>query len=84
MPWRWNWAIPRFDPHGDPIPTASGNLILVEQYSLPNFPLNQLLAGLFTWKDEPETVYAQLLAEGLLCGYDLSSPRFSSTGAFLG
>src|SRR4029453_12806407 len=33
---------PRFDPHGDPIPTASGHLIPTEErFNLPNFPPNQ-------------------------------------------
>ncbi len=62
---------PRFDPHGDPIPTASGDLISVEQrHNLPNFPLNQL-GRIVHLEDEPETVYAQLLAEGLYVGMTL-------------
>jgi DtxR family Mn-dependent transcriptional regulator len=59
---------PRFDPHGDPIPTASGDLISVkEQHNLPNFPLN-LPGRIVHLEDEPETVYAQLVAEGLYVG----------------
>jgi DtxR family Mn-dependent transcriptional regulator len=59
---------PRFDPHGDPIPTASGDLISAEErYSLPNFPLHQP-ARVVHLEDEPETVYAQLVAEGLYVG----------------
>jgi DtxR family Mn-dependent transcriptional regulator len=59
---------PRFDPHGDPIPTASGDLIAPEErYTLPNFPPNQY-GQIVHLEDEPETVYAQLLAEGLHLG----------------
>lgn len=59
---------PRFDPHGDPIPTASGDLIEPEpRYTLPNFPPNQY-GQIVHLEDEPETVYAQLLAEGLHLG----------------
>lgn len=59
---------PRFDPHGDPIPTASGDLIEPEaRYTLPKFPPNQY-GQIVHLEDEPETVYAQLLAEGLYLG----------------
>src|SRR6185436_12395797 len=59
---------PRFDPHGDPIPTASGDLIVPEvRYSLPNFTLNQY-GQIVHLEDEPETIYAQLVAEGLHLG----------------
>lgn len=59
---------PRFDPHGDPIPSASGDLVITEErYTLPNFPLNQP-AQIVHLEDEPETVYAQLIAEGLHLG----------------
>lgn len=55
---------PRYDPHGDPIPTANGNVVAVAKYQpLSNFPLNQP-ARIVHLEDEPETVYAQLLAEG--------------------
>lgn len=55
---------PRYDPHGDPIPTASGEIA-------PPFgqPLSKLavgeLAEIVHVEDEPEAVYAQLVAEGL-------------------
>ncbi len=59
---------PRFDPHGDPIPTASGDLIVSEErYTLPNFMPNQY-GQIVHLEDEPETIYAQLLAEGLHLG----------------
>jgi DtxR family Mn-dependent transcriptional regulator len=59
---------PRFDPHGDPIPTANGDLAFArERYTLPNFWLNRP-ARIVHLEDEPEAVYAQLVAEGLSLG----------------
>jgi DtxR family Mn-dependent transcriptional regulator len=59
---------PRFDPHGDPIPSARGDLAATtEQYALPNFSLHQP-ARIVHLEDEPEAIYAQLIAEGLHLG----------------
>jgi DtxR family Mn-dependent transcriptional regulator len=58
---------PLYDPHGDPIPTASGDLVSPEQITLPNFPLHRP-GRIVHLEDEPETVYAQLVAEGLYPG----------------
>ncbi len=59
---------PRFDPHGDPIPTAGGDLAPTpERLTLPNFGLNRP-ARIVHLEDEPEAIYAQLLAEGLYLG----------------
>jgi DtxR family Mn-dependent transcriptional regulator len=56
---------PRFDPHGDPIPTRDGGMPVVA----PGTPLPQLapgsLAEIVHVEDEPEAVYKQLIAEGL-------------------
>ena len=56
---------PRFDPHGDPIPTADGGMPAVP----PGQPLPQLAPGtvaeIVHVEDEPEAVYSQLVAEGL-------------------
>ncbi len=61
---------PRYDPHGDPIPTASGE-IAPRQGKL----LTELAAGdvaeIVHVEDEPEAVYAQLVAEGLHPGQRL-------------
>lgn len=61
---------PRFDPHGDPIPTKSGEL---PQESF--IPLTQLAAGenarVMHIEDEPEVVYAQLAALGIYPGMEL-------------
>lgn len=58
---------PAFDPHGDPIPTAQGDL--------PDFqgrPLNTLQKGehaiITHLEDEPEYIYKQLVAIGLYPG----------------
>lgn len=55
---------PRYDPHGDPIPTATGEIA-----PLRGRPLNALAVGqiaeIVHVEDEPETIFAQLVAEGL-------------------
>jgi DtxR family Mn-dependent transcriptional regulator len=55
---------PRFDPHGDPIPTATGEIA-----PRRGRPLNDLAAGeratIVHVEDEPSAVYAQLVAEGI-------------------
>jgi DtxR family Mn-dependent transcriptional regulator len=58
---------PRYDPHGDPIPTADG-----EVPPPRGGPLTSLAAGdagtIVHVEDEPPEVYAQLLSEGLSRG----------------
>ena len=58
---------PRFDPHGDPIPTAGG-----EMPRLAGVQMSQLgpgsVARIIHIEDEPPTVYAQLVAQGLFPG----------------
>ncbi|GJM41062.1 MAG: hypothetical protein DHS20C20_13440 [Ardenticatenaceae bacterium] len=55
---------PTHDPHGDPIPNAEGKYVAHNSQ-----PLNALapatVARIVHLEDEPETVYAQLVAEGL-------------------
>ena len=55
---------PTHDPHGDPIPTAQGTYVHHNGQ-----PLNQMDADtparIVHLEDEPEAVYAQLVAEGL-------------------
>lgn len=62
---RLGW--PRFDPHGDPIPTASGDLP-----AAAGVPLTHLEAGdeafITHLEDEPEPLYRSLLREGLSPG----------------
>jgi len=58
---------PHFDPHGDPIPTASGELPPKKGLSL--LSMNSGDVGVITHiEDEPEAVYAQLSALGLYVG----------------
>lgn len=61
---------PRIDPHGDPIPTAEGELL---QEKLMN--LTQLKAGMCAIvkhvEDEPEEVYGQLVALEIFPGMEL-------------
>jgi DtxR family Mn-dependent transcriptional regulator len=58
---------PVFDPHGDPIPTSSGEIPIKT-----GKPLTDLLFGEFASiihiEDEPDAIYQQLVAEGLYTG----------------
>jgi DtxR family Mn-dependent transcriptional regulator len=58
---------PTHDPHGDPIPTPDGELIGHGGQPLTTLPL-ATSARIVHIEDEPETVYAQLVAEGLYPG----------------
>jgi DtxR family Mn-dependent transcriptional regulator len=58
---------PRYDPHGDPIPTTDGQLVVKGDKPLPAIELDQA-ARIIQLEDEPEAVYAQLVAEGLYPG----------------
>jgi DtxR family Mn-dependent transcriptional regulator len=61
---------PGFDPHGDPIPTATGDLPKPS-----GMPLTDLEGGgvgtIVHIEDEPPTVYAQLVAQGLYPGMQI-------------
>jgi len=61
---------PRFDPHGDPIPTADGAV-----YDEEVAPLASLDAGdralVAHVEDEPQVVYAQLVALGVCPGMEI-------------
>lgn len=55
---------PRYDPHGDPIPTSSGQLPPHRGQPLNTLPIGDF--GVITHlEDEPVAVYSQLVAEGL-------------------
>jgi len=61
---------PLHDPHGDPIPTASGDLVTHGGIALPALELGT--AGrIVHLEDEPEIVYSQLVAMGLHPGLDI-------------
>jgi DtxR family Mn-dependent transcriptional regulator len=58
---------PLYDPHGDPIPTSSGEI-----HDIKGKPLNSMKPGetarIFHIEDEPPAVFAQLVAQGLYPG----------------
>ncbi|MFQ5649958.1 MAG: iron dependent repressor, metal binding and dimerization domain protein [bacterium] len=58
---------PTYDPHGDPIPTASGKLPPKKGEPLTDLDPDDM-ARIIHIEDEPATVYAQLVAEGLYPG----------------
>jgi len=58
---------PTHDPHGDPIPTASGKMVYRLRVPLSSMEIDKL-ARIVHIEDEPEAVYAQLVAEGLHVG----------------
>jgi DtxR family Mn-dependent transcriptional regulator len=55
---------PRFDPHGDPIPTPSGELPPWEGRPLTSLPVGAF-GNIVHVEDEPPQIYAQLVAEDL-------------------
>jgi DtxR family Mn-dependent transcriptional regulator len=55
---------PRFDPHGDPIPTAAGDLPGQRGVALSDLRQGEI-AEIVHLEDEPQTVYMQLVALGL-------------------
>jgi len=58
---------PRFDPHGDPIPTAKGEIASHQGVALSDFPVNTL-GRIIHIEDEPEVIYKQIIAEDLRIG----------------
>jgi len=67
---------PRIDPHGDPIPTADGE---VPEQDLLVTSLSELGVGVPAHvvhiEDEPEVVFAEILAHGVHPGHDLTVLR---------
>jgi DtxR family transcriptional regulator, Mn-dependent transcriptional regulator len=61
---------PTHDPHGDPIPTAEGKMVLHGGMPLTSMALNEphLIVHI---EDEPGAIYAQLVAEGLSPGMEV-------------
>ncbi|REJ83257.1 MAG: hypothetical protein DWQ30_08075 [Acidobacteria bacterium] len=58
---------PRWDPHGDPIPTPEGDIAPASGQPLPTLEIGRV-AEIVHIEDEPAESYAQLLAEGLHLG----------------
>ena len=61
---------PRFDPHGDPIPTDKGEIITPEWTPLPALSENQV-ARIVHIEDEPETIYKHIISRKLHRGSQL-------------
>lgn len=61
---------PRFDPHGDPIPTADGAMFAGDAAPLTSLDRGER-AVIAHVEDEPKVVYAQLVAEGLYPGIEI-------------
>ncbi|MBD0823458.1 metal-dependent transcriptional regulator [Aestuariibaculum marinum] len=58
---------PKFDPHGDPIPTKTGKMAQVKGVELPLLQVGAV--GRITHiEDEPEVIYKQILAENIHMG----------------
>jgi len=55
---------PRYDPHGDPIPTADGTLAAPVRHPLTTFPVGQA-AQVVHLEDEPLAIYQQLGAKDI-------------------
>jgi len=58
---------PQTDPHGDPIPTAEGELPHPESKPLAEWPVGKP-ATIVHLEDEPETIFSQIAAQGLRPG----------------
>jgi len=61
---------PRYDPHGDPIPTAEGEAPPIRTIALTQLEPGDL-GRIAHLEDQPELVYAQLVAEGLHPGMEV-------------
>jgi DtxR family Mn-dependent transcriptional regulator len=61
---------PRFDPHGDPIPTSDGEIPDEQIVSLTQLDVGDN-ARVVHIEDEPEAVFAQLVALGVYLGLEL-------------
>ena len=63
-------GFPAYDPHGDPIPTPEGHVVGHGGHPLSIMPPGQIVQIVHI-EDEPDTIYAQLMAEGLYPGMQL-------------
>ena len=61
---------PVFDPHGDPIPSASGELPTKKGKSLTEMKVGEF-ANIIHIEDEPQAIYSQIIAEGLYPGMQI-------------
>lgn len=61
---------PRYDPHGDPIPTASGDLPKDKGRPLTEFDEKDIVR-VTEIEDEPPTVYAEIIEKGIHLGVQI-------------
>lgn len=61
---------PVFDPHGDPIPSASGELPSKKGKLLNEMNVGEF-ANIIHVEDEPNAIYSQILAQGLYLGMQI-------------
>jgi len=61
---------PLYDPHGDPIPSATGEVVARKTLTLTQLKPGDI-ARIVHLEDQPEIVYAQLVAEGLHPGMEV-------------
>jgi DtxR family Mn-dependent transcriptional regulator len=73
---------PASDPHGDPIPTADGEIVLHEGRPLAGLPLGTM-ARITHVEDEPTEVYDQIVAAGLVPGAVVTLVGIGPDGLFL-
>ena len=70
---------PRFDPHGDPIPTREGELPIAHRVSLAEWDVSKS-AIVEHVEDEPVTMYREIVQDGLYAGMVLSDIEKRSDG----
>ncbi len=68
---------PVFDPHGDPIPSASGVLPPKKGKNLTEMKVGEF-ANIIHIEDEPNAIYSQIIAEGLYPGMQIRMTEFSN------
>lgn len=61
---------PVFDPHGDPIPSASGDLPIKKGKLLTEMKAGEF-ANIIHVEDEPNAIYSQIVAQGLYPGMQI-------------
>ncbi len=58
---------PLFDPHGDPIPSKTGKMAIINGVALSTLPINTV-GEIIHIEDEPDIIYKQILAENIHIG----------------
>lgn len=70
---------PRFDPHGDPIPTRDGEMPVARRVSLAEWDLTKP-AIIEHVEDEPVTMYRSIVKDGLYAGMILTDMKRLPSG----